>query len=45
MSFTFQIVLGLLLGIFTGLFLGEIAAPLSVVGDIFIALLQMTVLP
>jgi Na+/H+-dicarboxylate symporter/ABC-type amino acid transport substrate-binding protein len=45
MSFTLQILLGLVAGIFTGLFLGEIAAPLSVAGQIFIALLQMTVLP
>jgi Na+/H+-dicarboxylate symporter/ABC-type amino acid transport substrate-binding protein len=45
MSFTLQILLGLVFGILTGLFLGEIAAPFSVAGDIFIALLQMTVLP
>ncbi len=45
MSFTLQILLGLTLGIFTGLFLGDIAAPFSVAGDIYIALLQMTVLP
>lgn len=45
MSFTFKILTGLFLGIFTGLFLGEIAAPFSVVGEIFIGLLQMTVLP
>jgi Na+/H+-dicarboxylate symporter/ABC-type amino acid transport substrate-binding protein len=45
MSFTLQILLGLIFGLFTGLFLGEIAAPFSVAGDIFIGLLQMTVLP
>jgi Na+/H+-dicarboxylate symporter/ABC-type amino acid transport substrate-binding protein len=45
MSFTLKIVLGLVLGVFTGLFLGEIAAPFVVVGEIFIGLLQMTVLP
>lgn len=45
MSFTLQIVLGLVLGICTGLFLGDIAAPFTVGGEIFIALLQMTVLP
>ena len=45
MSFTFKILTGLFLGIFTGLFLGEIAAPFSVVGEVFIGLLQMTVLP
>ena len=45
MSFTFKILSGLFLGIFTGLFLGEIAAPFSVAGEVFIGLLQMTVLP
>jgi Na+/H+-dicarboxylate symporter/ABC-type amino acid transport substrate-binding protein len=45
MSFTLQILLGLLVGLITGLFLGEIAAPFVVAGEIFIALLQMTVLP
>ena len=45
MSFTFKILTGLFLGVFTGLFLGEIASPFSVVGEIFIGLLQMTVLP
>jgi Na+/H+-dicarboxylate symporter/ABC-type amino acid transport substrate-binding protein len=45
MSFTTKILSGLFLGIFTGLFLGEIAAPFSVIGEIFIGLLQMTVLP
>ncbi|MEP5764299.1 MAG: cation:dicarboxylase symporter family transporter [Halieaceae bacterium] len=45
MSFTLKILLGLLLGVLTGLFLGELASPFSVVGDIFIGLLQMTVLP
>jgi Na+/H+-dicarboxylate symporter/ABC-type amino acid transport substrate-binding protein len=45
MSFTLQILFGLVTGVFTGLFLGEIAAPFSLAGDIFIALLQMTVLP
>ncbi len=45
MSFTFKILTGLFLGVFTGLFLGEMAAPFSVAGEIFIGLLQMTVLP
>ena len=45
MSFTAQILTGLLLGVLTGLFLGEIAAPFSIGGDVFIGLLQMTVLP
>lgn len=45
MSFTSKILLGLALGIGTGLFLGELAAPLGVVGEGFIRLLQITVLP
>jgi Na+/H+-dicarboxylate symporter/ABC-type amino acid transport substrate-binding protein len=45
MSFTTKILLGLILGVLTGIFLGEIAAPFSVGGEIFIGLLQMTVLP
>ena len=36
---------GLILGVACGLFLGEHAAVLSVLGDAFIGLLQMTVLP
>jgi hypothetical protein len=45
MSFTLKILTGLFLGVFTGLFLGEMAAPFSVAGEVFIGLLQMTVLP
>ena len=45
MSFTLKILLGLALGILTGLFLGELAAPFSIGGEVFIGLLQMTVLP
>jgi Na+/H+-dicarboxylate symporter/ABC-type amino acid transport substrate-binding protein len=45
MSFTWKIVLGLVLGVLTGLFLGELAAPFSIAGEVFIGLLQMTVLP
>lgn len=45
MSFTTQILLGLFLGVATGLFLGEYAQPFSTGGSVFIALLQMTVLP
>ncbi len=45
MSFTRQILLGLFLGIFLGLFLGELASPFSIGGNVYIALLQMTVLP
>ncbi len=45
MSFTTQIVVGLLLGAILGIFLGDLAAPANVVGEIYIGLLQMTVLP
>ena len=45
MSFTAKILTGLALGIFAGLFFGELAAPASLLGDVFIGLLQMTVLP
>jgi len=40
-----QVLIGLVLGLATGLFLGEFAGRLKIVGDIFIGLLQMTVLP
>jgi len=40
-----QVLLALVLGIAAGVFFGEIAAPLRVVGNVFIGLLQMTVLP
>ena len=40
-----RIVLALLFGIATGVFVGEYAAPLRTVGDIYVGLLQMTVLP
>lgn len=45
MSLSTAILLGMALGIATGVFLGELAAPLGVVGTIFIKLLQMTILP
>ena len=45
MSFTTQIVTGLLLGALLGIFLGELAAPANTIGEIYIGLLQMTVLP
>lgn len=45
MSFTLKIVVGLVLGILAGLFLGELASPFTVAGEVFIGLLQMTVLP
>ena len=40
-----QVLLALAIGALTGLFLGQIVAPLKVVGDAFIKLLQITVLP
>ena len=45
MGLSGRILLGLLAGIATGLFFGELVADLKVVGDIFIRLLQITVLP
>ena len=42
---TSLITLSLLLGVATGLTLGEYCAPLKVVGEIYVGLLQMTVLP
>ena len=40
-----QTLIALLLGIATGVFLGELAGVFKVVGDIFIRLLQVTVIP
>ncbi len=45
MGLSARILLGLVAGILTGLFFGEMVAGLKVVGDIFIKLLQITVLP
>ncbi|MEP4484063.1 MAG: cation:dicarboxylase symporter family transporter [Halioglobus sp.] len=45
MSLSTRIFLGLALGIATGLFFGEMVAGLKVFGDIFVKLLQVTVLP
>jgi Na+/H+-dicarboxylate symporter len=45
MTFSRQILVGLAAGVATGLFLGELVAPLQIVADGFIKLLQMTVLP
>lgn len=39
------ILIGFLLGIAVGLFFGEMTAGLSILGDAFVGLLQMTVLP
>ncbi len=40
-----QVFIGLFLGLATGVFLGEAAAPLRLVGDAFLRLLQITVIP
>ena len=45
MSISTRILLGLVLGIASGLFFGESMGALSVVGDAYVGLLQMTVLP
>jgi len=45
MSFTNKILIGLVSGILLGLFLGELVAPLKLMADGFVKLLQMTVLP
>jgi Na+/H+-dicarboxylate symporter len=42
---TTQIVLAFVAAVFSGLFFGELIAPVKLLGDIFIGLLQMTVLP
>ena len=45
MGLSSRIFIGLFAGIATGLFFGELVADLKIIGDIFIKLLQMTVLP
>ena len=45
MSLSKQVLIGLALGIAAGVFFGERAASLQIVGDAFIRLLQMTVMP
>ena len=45
LSFSTKVLIGLFFGAFIGVFFGEKAQFLSVVGDVFIGLLQMTVLP
>ena len=44
-NLTHFIIYGMLLGLASGLFLGEYAEHLKIIGDIYIGLLQMTVLP
>ncbi|MBW2221365.1 MAG: cation:dicarboxylase symporter family transporter, partial [Deltaproteobacteria bacterium] len=45
LSLSAKVLLGFALGIFSGIFFGEAMAFLKIVGDGFIHLLQMTVLP
>lgn len=45
MTLSTRIFIGLFAGIATGLFFGELVADLKAVGDVFVKLLQMTVLP
>jgi Na+/H+-dicarboxylate symporter len=45
LSLSWRILIGLALGVFTGLFFGEAAAVLAPLGDVYIRLMQMTVLP
>jgi Na+/H+-dicarboxylate symporter len=45
LSLSIRIIAGLVLGIFVGLFFGEPAAVLQPIADIYIRLMQMTVLP
>ena len=40
-----QVLLALVLGIACGLFLGEFSANIAIIGDIYVGLLQMMVLP
>jgi Na+/H+-dicarboxylate symporter/ABC-type amino acid transport substrate-binding protein len=45
MNLSTRIFVGLGLGIATGIFFGELVADLKIVGDVFVKLLQITVLP
>jgi Na+/H+-dicarboxylate symporter/ABC-type amino acid transport substrate-binding protein len=45
LSLSRQVLLGLLLGIAVGIFFGEMVGWMKIVGDIFIKLLQITVIP
>ncbi len=44
-SFSQRVLLGIGLGVAAGLFFGELVAPLKELGDAYVGLLQMTVLP
>ena len=45
MSLSSKITLGLLIGTALGLFLGELASPFEMIGQIYIGLMQMTIVP
>jgi Na+/H+-dicarboxylate symporter len=45
MNFSLKILIGVVLGVALGIFVGERVAPLQVVADAYLRLLQMTVLP
>jgi len=45
MSLAAKVLIGFALGVGSGLFFGEMIAPVGVLGDAFVRLLQMTVLP
>jgi Na+/H+-dicarboxylate symporter len=45
LSLSGQVMLGLVLGVFVGIFFGEMVSWLKLVGDVFIKLLQITVIP
>jgi Na+/H+-dicarboxylate symporter/ABC-type amino acid transport substrate-binding protein len=45
MNFSLKILVGVVLGVALGMFLGERVAALQVVADVYVKLLQMTVLP
>ena len=44
-SFTFKILTGLFSGIFVGLLVGDYTEHLKIIGDVYVALMQMTVIP
>jgi Na+/H+-dicarboxylate symporter len=45
LSLSAQILIGMSLGLVVGIFFGEYCAFLQIIGDAFIKLLQMTILP
>ena len=45
MTLATRVLIGFIIGVASGVFFGDLIAPLGIVGDAFIGLLQMTVLP